>query len=121
MNFVKFLRKPFFLIEHLWWLLLDFEFFCRPSPQFATLDMILKECKQLRDFPVMTKSTLRKWCRKLGFCYRRRATLLTMRLRYSVFLRILSNIFSIQLYQKTRLLHRLFHVNFANFLNLKVF
>ena len=33
--------------------------------------MILAECKQLLDFLVVSKSTLRKECKKLGFCYKR--------------------------------------------------
>lgn len=35
-------------------------FFCNPSSQIATLDMMLKECKQLLGSPVMSNSTLRK-------------------------------------------------------------
>ena len=34
--------------------------------------MISAEWKQLPDFQVMSKNTLRKWCRKLGFCYKGR-------------------------------------------------
>lgn len=45
-------------------------FFCRPLPQLHTLDMIFAECKQLLDFPIMSKSSLGKWWRKLGYCYR---------------------------------------------------
>lgn len=33
--------------------------------------MVWAECKELPDFPVMSKSiTLLKWCRKLEFCYK---------------------------------------------------
>ena len=32
--------------------------------------MTLAECKQLSDFPVMSKGTLRKGYKKLGFCYK---------------------------------------------------
>ena len=32
--------------------------------------MTLAECKQLPDFAVMSKSTLRKWCKKFGICYK---------------------------------------------------
>ena len=45
--------------------------FRRPSTQVLTLGIKLEECKQLPDFPVMPKSTLRNWCRKLEFCYKR--------------------------------------------------
>ena len=31
---------------------------------------MLAECKQSPDFPVTCKSTLSKWCKKLGFCYK---------------------------------------------------
>ena len=44
-------------------------FFSRPSAQLLTLDMIKAECRQLPDFPVINKSTLRKWCEKPEFCY----------------------------------------------------
>ena len=33
------------------------------------IDMILAECKQLPNFPVMSMSTMHKWCRKLGLFY----------------------------------------------------
>lgn len=32
------------------------------SPKLPTFGMILIECKQILDFPVMNKSTLGKWC-----------------------------------------------------------
>ena len=38
--------------------------------QLPILDMQLAECKQLPDFLVMGKSTRRKRCKKLGFCYK---------------------------------------------------
>ena len=31
--------------------------------------MILEECKQIPEFPVMSTTTLFELCRKLGFCY----------------------------------------------------
>ena len=48
---------------------------CRPQillgPFLNTLsDIILTECKQLPDFPVLSWSTLRKWCENFGFCYK---------------------------------------------------
>ena len=58
------------------------EFFCRPTPQLPTLNIVLNrmsgivfnyctECKQLPDFRFMSKRTLRKLCRKLGFYNKR--------------------------------------------------
>lgn len=48
--------------------------FHRPSQSLAHLSalaMILVKYKQLPGFPVWNKTTLRKWCWKLGFCYDR--------------------------------------------------
>ena len=42
-------------------------FLRRPFLQPPTLDLILAEYKRLRDFSATSKSTLRKWCRKLAF------------------------------------------------------
>ena len=52
--------------------LIWFLVFGRSSPQLLAFYMILAEFKQLLEFRVMGKSTLRKWCKKLGFCYKRR-------------------------------------------------
>ena len=46
-------------------------FFYRPSHQTPILNMIFEECKKLPDFSVVSKNSLRKWCRKLEFCYER--------------------------------------------------
>ena len=35
--------------------------------------MVFAECRQLPDFPVMSKDTLSKWSKRLGFCYRPRS------------------------------------------------
>ena len=43
--------------------------------KIITLDIwydILAECKQLLDFSLTSKSTLSKWCKKLGICYKQR-------------------------------------------------
>ena len=45
----------------------DFELFGRPSPKLLTVDMVLAECKQLTDFPVMSKTTLGKLCKIFDF------------------------------------------------------
>ena len=62
---------PYFLMFYALLSYLILSFFLRPSSQLPTLDMILAECKQLPNFAVMSKSTLSKWSRKLGFCYKR--------------------------------------------------
>ena len=43
------------------------------SPRLLKLDKNFTECKQLPDFPIMSKSKLRQWFRKLGFCYKQRS------------------------------------------------
>lgn len=50
---------------------LIFGVFYRPSHQTPILNMIFGECKKLPDFSVVSKNSLRKWCRKLEFCYKR--------------------------------------------------
>lgn len=86
-------------------------FFCRSSSQLPISDMIMAEYKQLLDFSVVSNSTLSKWCKKFGVCYK----------WYNTKCRCNNNLTLILCLQpaallKTKLWRRCYLANFANFL-----
>ena len=100
-NFTKFLRTTF-LQNTSGWLL-------------PTLDMILGEYKQLPDVPVMSKRTLRKWCKKLEFYYKWYNKKMQLYQRFDVDI-----VPPARTVVKMRLRHRCVLVNFKKFFILKL-
>ena len=91
---------------------------------------MLSECTQLADFPTMIQSALCKWCKNLGFCYKKvqacqQLDVDNVLTAYSfskidtlalVFSCKIVAFFQVVTLLKVRLRHKCFLVNFTKFL-----